>query len=156
MSVPCARLILRCARSSIYQEVDPEMNPDGYRLTVIHSRLYYFALLSNCLSLCVCVSLEARFLPSISSSTALTRLDLTLQWPMMYREGSHWLNYKGRLRLRDEGNDEKAREAAAAAAATNYGGDGVPNTDRINPFVDLKEAQSEEFVVFMECFDKIE
>lgn len=72
---------------------------------------------------------------------------------MMYREGSHWLNYKGRLRLRDEGNGEKTR---AAAAATNYCGDGVPNTDRINPFVDLKEAQSEEFVVFMECFDKIE
>lgn len=94
----------------------------------------------------LCVSVYRSRLASISSSTALTRLDLTLQWPMMYREGSHWLNYKGRQRLRDEGNDEKTREAAA----TNYGGDGVPNTDRINPFVDLKEAQSEEFVVFTE------
>lgn len=112
MSVPWERLILRCTRSSIYQEVNPEMNPDGYRLTVIHSRLYYFAL-SVCVLVCVCVY---RFrLPS----PPLTRLDLTLQWPMMYREGSRWLNYKGGLRLRDEGKDEKTGEAQ------NYREDGV-------------------------------
>lgn len=64
------------------------------------------------LFVCVCVYCpRLAFLPSISSSTALTRLDLTLQWPMMYREGSHWLNYKGGLRLRDEGKDEKTGEA---------------------------------------------
>lgn len=65
MSVPCERLILRCTRSSIYQEVDPKMNPDGYRLTVIHSRLYYFAL-----SVCppACVSPRASILPSISTA----------------------------------------------------------------------------------------
>lgn len=44
---------------------------------------------------CIARGLFPSFLPSFSSSAVLTRLDLTLQWPMMYREGSHWLNYKG-------------------------------------------------------------
>lgn len=48
------------------------MNPDGYRLTVIHSRLYYFALSPRC------VSVQHRSGLSISSAAHTTWFNVTM------------------------------------------------------------------------------